>query len=606
MWRIGAILFVAMVGAIGCRGVQTRDAVVRNGVRRQVDRLKSGLTFSKATQGVLARWHLGGIHPEASALQLEAVLQARPGTEPDGALALAELWYRVGSGCRRQDPQKALDAFRNAAAAAAIAVSDPRTDCLNVAVDLHNDAVANLLRLSNDARRREGASWNEMLAVAGILTTSGAPSVDPSRLTSVDVADDIHVRGMRNTYEGIGMGVPVVAFRTNDRKHPKTLDESFLPSNQHVGATVVAVPQGVLENGTWRSSPLTLVFHDPQQTRAVQAGSRTLKIGFDRTTPLAVQGSQSVLSAATFSGLFLSSFQKGLEPGLYSPQPYQRGKIPVVFSHGLSSNPAAFIQTFNDLNNDPAITARYQLLMFAYPTGRPIPTSAFTFRRVLYDAESKFGDDPAFHHMVLVGHSMGANLTRIMISESGLTLWNAVLNVPYDRLRASPETRKFLKDILIFHPVPFVRRAIFIAAPHRGSPVADEPLGRIVSRFISPPEEQGRLIAELTAGNGPDVIKAGIFRNRSINSIGSLSPSSPVLLALDRMPIAPEVHYHTIEFEFLGRLPTDLVVPSWSSYLAGSETHHVLPGVHISEQSTDTIAVLRSILLQAPNEGGAR
>jgi pimeloyl-ACP methyl ester carboxylesterase len=278
-------------------------------------------------------------------------------------------------------------------------------------------------------------------------------------------------------------------------------------------------------------------------------------------------------------------------------RPYQPGKIPVVFVHGLSSNPAAFVQMINELRNDPVISDRYQFLLFAYPTGRPIPISASRLRRALYEAESKFGQDPAFHKMVLVGHSMGGNLTRFMVTDSGMSLWDAVFKVPHDRFRASPQTKALLTEALIFKPVPFVKRAVFIATPHRGSPMADEPFGRLVSRFIRPLTEQTQIIEEVTSANGPDVFKDNIFRNRSINSIGNLSPKSPVLLTLDQLPIDTGLQSHTILFEFLGRLPTDLVVREWSSSIVGVQSERALPGIHLSNESPGSIEEVRRILL---------
>jgi pimeloyl-ACP methyl ester carboxylesterase len=348
--------------------------------------------------------------------------------------------------------------------------------------------------------------------------------------------------------------------------------------------------------------PLTLVFHDPFRTRTVSPGRRVLPMAFDTTTALAVQASQPLLAASTLSGLLVSDFLGDMEPGLYMLRPYQRGRIPVVLIHGLNTNPSGFVQMVNELQNDSRISERFQFLLFAYPTGRPIPTSAYRLRRALYEAESRFGDAPAFHQMVLVGHSMGGNLTRFMVTDSGMALWDAVLNVAPDELRTSPETRAFLTEALIFRPVPFVRRAVFIAAPHRGSPIADEPFGRIVSRFLRPPQEQTRLIEELTAANGPSVFKNNVFRNRSINSIGNLSARSPVLLALDRLPIAPGVRCHSIIFDFLGHVPSDLVVRRSSSSLPGAESERLLPGTHFSQQSPGAVAELRRLLLDYDRE----
>jgi pimeloyl-ACP methyl ester carboxylesterase len=595
---ISRIALVVLIGAIGgCAGVRTREATIRQALGAGIDRVETSLLISPSSREVLDRHGLSGLNPEEAATRLETELKTHPGGEPDGALALAELWYRVALGGIHHDPLPALSAFRNAAAAAAIAVGEPETGCVERAVEIHNHAVAYLIRLCQSPRVGSDVRWKDVLAGCGITTASSHPFVDPARFATVEVSDDIWVGGMRHQYRGNGMGVAVVALRPNDRSNPSEPSEAYFAARLRVAATVAAVPGGGLAGGAWRTLPLALVFHDPSCTRTVAAGRRVLPMAFDTTTALAVQASQPLLSASTFAGLFISDFQSGMEPGLYMLRQYQPGKVPVVFVHGLNTNPAEFVQTLNELGNDSRISERYQFLLFAYPTGRSIPSSAYRLRRALYEAESKFGDDPAFHQMVLVGHSMGGNLTRFMVTDSGTAIWDAVFNVPPDQLRGSPQMRAFLTEALIFRPVPFVRRAIFIAVPHRGSPVADEPFGRIVSRLIRPPREQTELIEELTAANGPDVVKNNVFRNRSVNSIGNLSTRSPVLLTLDRLPIAPGVRCHSIIFDFLGHVPSDLVVRRSSSSLRAAESQRLLPGTHFSQQSPGAVDEIRRLLL---------
>jgi hypothetical protein len=62
------------------------------------------------------------VDPEGAALRLEEALAARPGAEPDGPLALAELWYRAALR-PHHDPALAVPPLRAAAAAAALALA---------------------------------------------------------------------------------------------------------------------------------------------------------------------------------------------------------------------------------------------------------------------------------------------------------------------------------------------------------------------------------------------------------------------------------------------------------------------------------------------------
>ena len=296
--------------------------------------------------------------------------------------------------------------------------------------------------------------------------------------------------------------------------------------------------------------------------------------------------------------MFAAEFGPEIEPGLYMLRPYAPGKIPVVFVHGLAASPVAFVQAINEFQNDPALSARYQFWVFIYPTGRPIVRSAQRLREALGRAEAAYGADPAFRRMVVVGHSMGGILTHMVVSDSGREVWDAGLSVPPEGLRASPATRAWLDQLLFFHPLPYVRRVVFIATPHRGSRVADGVVGRFFGGLIRPPAEQAALLAELKAWNGPGVVRDENFGGASINAIGNLRVDSPLLQAVGRLPVAPGVPYHTIAFRFAGHAPGDLLVPLWSARLDGAASEAVLPGFHGSEQSPAALGEVRRILLE--------
>jgi hypothetical protein len=172
------------------------------------------------------------------------------------------------------------------------------------------------------------------------------------------------------------------------------------------------------------------------------------------------------------------------------------------------------------------------------------------------------------------------------------------LNVPPEQLRASPETRSALDQLLFFHALPYVRRVVFIATPHRGSRMANNSVGRFFGGLIRTPADQAAVLAEVKAWNGPDAFKDQNFAGASINAIGNLRVDSPVLLAVSRLPVAPGVPHHTIAFRFAGHAPNDLVVPLWSARLEGAASEAIFPGYHGSEQSPPALCELRRILLE--------
>ena len=108
--------------------------------------------------------------------------------------------------------------------------------------------------------------------------------------------------------------------------------------------------------------------------------------------------------------------------GLSLLRPYRRGKIPVLFVHGLWSGPWSWSRMIEDLEADPEVKDRFQFWTYGYSTGDPILYSASLLRRDLEEVRRKFdpaGTDAAFDRIVVVGHSLGGLLAKMMVQDSG-------------------------------------------------------------------------------------------------------------------------------------------------------------------------------------------
>src|SRR5947208_15227903 len=95
------------------------------------------------------------------------------------------------------------------------------------------------------------------------------------------------------------------------------------------------------------------------------------------------------------------------------------------------------------------------------------------------------GLDPAFNHIVLIGHRQGGLLAKLLVVDSGSRLWDGFSTKPLDQLRVSQETRTLLRQALFVKPVPEVSRVIFIATPHRGSFLVGSWIANFVARLVT-------------------------------------------------------------------------------------------------------------------------
>jgi hypothetical protein len=247
--------------------------------------------------------------------------------------------------------------------------------------------------------------------------------------------------------------------------------------------------------------------------------------------------------------------------------------------------------------------------MFLYATGEPIPVAAAHLRETLREAMATFdpsGSERALRQMVVIGHSQGGLLTKILAQDSGLTIWNAVVNVPYPASLLAPESQALLDRALIFRPELYVRRLVFIATPHGGSPLADGPLGRLGLVLSRPQGNTARIGAELEAAYGPGSYNGGL-RGETF-SLRNLSPSSRVIQGLRTIPIDPSVPHHSIVLQLKHHTAYrrgDGLVPYESSHLPSATSEVIVPGFHVQVGRQGVTGELRRILRIHLQEVGA-
>jgi pimeloyl-ACP methyl ester carboxylesterase len=255
----------------------------------------------------------------------------------------------------------------------------------------------------------------------------------------------------------------------------------------------------------------------------------------------------------------------------------------------------------NDLRGDETIRRNYQFWFYSYPSGYPYPYSAAIFRRELDAITKRY---PLHKKMVVVGHSMGGCISRLMITDTGDKIWKRVFNRPPDQVALSEETKKLMTEALIFHPRPEVGRVIFISAPLRGSDLASNWVGRLGSMLVKSP------ISLLKVGT--DVLKVATFHadelrlKRIPNSVDTLAPNNRFVKAINTIPLTPGIPYHVIcgdrgkggNKDHNKPIMSDGVVPYWSSHLDGAESELIVPSDHGAHRHPQAIAEVKRILKQ--------
>jgi pimeloyl-ACP methyl ester carboxylesterase len=289
--------------------------------------------------------------------------------------------------------------------------------------------------------------------------------------------------------------------------------------------------------------------------------------------------------------------------GLSLLSPPARGKIPVVFIHGLWSNPSSWHRMIAVLESDPAISGRFQFWTFGYSTGDPIPYSAHLLRRNLKDARLKLDparSDPAFDRMVIVGHSMGGLLARMMVVDAGDRLGRVVTDRPFRDLAGEKDDLELFHDCLFFEAWPEVRRAIYIATPHRGSRFDRGAIQQIGTRLVRISDPLQAAHHRLLTRNEPTFFRVH-FRNAIPSSIDELEWGSPMLTGLAELSTSPSIKIHSIIA--VRPVPptgdrTDGLVRYISAHVAGAVSEKIVASGHLCQDHAEVIGEVRRILAE--------
>src|SRR5215831_4912532 len=451
---------------------------------------------------------------------------------------------------------------------------------------IYNFAVA---RVVHDVDQADVEPWRHPVTVStdqGRYTLLSPKPVDeehdPSRYDLLPT-DTLKIGGkFFKTYSTVsGIGAPIAVVGHAESPHFR----------QHYKYRRVYAPITAIVRFSGRQAHLEFI--DPLKTERITLNKQTFPLAADFDAPTAL-----LIARERPERLALS---RVLNPGAYADtamlcrlQQFDPARTPVIFVHGLQETGASWAPMIDSLRDNPWIREHYQFWFFSYPSGYPYPYAAALFRQDLDGIERAF---PNHKRIVLIGHSMGGLICRLMVTDAGDKIWRTFFATPPAKTPLASETRKLLEEALIFNHRPDVQRVIFISTPHRGSKLATGWIGRIGAALVRTP----RLFTSIYAAAKPLLIADPAARplNRMPNSVDTLEPNDRFVEAVNKLPITPGIPYHSIMGD-RGRGDTpnssDGVVPYWSSHLPGAKSELIVNSDHGAQYNQQAIREVERIL----------
>jgi pimeloyl-ACP methyl ester carboxylesterase len=613
--RFNTVSTISLVACAlsGCGGIEMASTTPRQSYADSQTSSLSCEDLSAQSKQFLERYDLTELYEESrheTALALVKVLKKR--RERLAAFVLAELCYQQGAVW--QGDIVLQGSYISSALVYAYSylfdpLLSPKPNVYNPnyrrACEIYNRSLGHLVNFhSQSAQDEKNKDAFELPLLTGqVVIKKGLAELawEPGTFEKFLVSYDYQIKGVGTQNRIYGLGTPCVAVRSPPEEDKKGLQDRYLPKIQQAyGCTIVLRFEGSV---LFRDHPQStfhgvIELYDPTKTSEITIQKQRVVLESDFTTPL-VYTFENVPIPKGISGLLnVESFSD--KKGLYMLQPYQKDKIPLVFIHGLLSTPSTWVRMINGILGDPALRENYQAWFFFYPTGNPILLSASILRESLLKVRQAFdpeAHDSAFEQMVLVGHSMGGVISRLQCQESGDEFWNLLSDKKLDDYPLNENQKALVRKVFWFRPVPHVRRAIFLATPHRGSTIADGIFGTIGTWLTTVPQKTVDGVMALgkvfRKGSNPALFQ------KYPSGIASLATDNPFNLVGAKLPFAKRTRYHSIvgntEAAY-AKDGTDGIVPYNSSHLAGALSEIVLKSGHGVHSHPAAILEVRRIL----------
>lgn len=380
----------------------------------------------------------------------------------------------------------------------------------------------------------------------------------------------------------------------------KNGDNPNIRAPRYLASTITIEPekntslQDLLSN-----APMVVKVHDPYRYDRIEIEHGSYPLAANFSAPYGLWLAQNNLGKSAYLSL-IDRDQNLAMPHLYMLEPFNPNKKVIVLIHGLASSPEAWIRLTNDIMGDPVLREHYQVWQVFYSTNMPIMESRFQIYALLKQSFALVDPKaPAYSDAVLIGHSMGGIIARLLVSNADLSA--PAFKMFNNRSLLTHKTDPVVMERLNIQPITNFDRAIFLSSPNKGTAFADLWFTKMARRIIRVPSVFIGAIGDTLEG---DLNVKGTIKqlNQSIiqNGPSDLSYKSK-FIALTKNVNPPKgfIFHSIIGNDTKSSDPakiTDGVVPYSSAHLDGAASEKIIHGGHSIQETPEAVLELRRIL----------
>ena len=444
---------------------------------------------------------------------------------------------------------------------------------------------------------------------------SNYPLLKDQKIEQLMSSYNLNFSGLRsiNRRDGFGSEFVVVLPDSNQQKESNqyVIDplnfsyESGINPNIHkaryLAATFTAEPKAATSVNDILTKPEFVIrAYDPYQYESIPLAGRTYPLAANFLTPYGLWLAQNNLGKAAYLTL-IDRENRLTMPHLYMLEPYNPNKKVIVLVHGLASSPEAWVRLTNDIMGDKVLRENYQVWQVFYSTNMPIIESRLQIYALLKQSFAQVNANAAAKNdAVLIGHSMGGIISRLLVSDADVT--KKALSMMSNRQLSKYKKVPIVAQRMQIKDIPNFSRAIFISAPHHGTAYADLWFTRAARKIIKLPGAFLTAVGDTLQSQDLDFsdLAKQIDQGLIQNGPSDLSHKSKFMATTSDIMPRKGLLFHSI----MGNdtksddpnLITDGIVPYKSAHLEGAVSEKIIQGGHSIQETPEAVLELRRIL----------